>query len=115
MIGIICDFVGHPLTEKQIDRITLHCTFEKMRNNKMVNREELPVADLFDMSKTKFMRKGIIGDWRNNFTAEQSQRFDQIFEPELKQMQLPIVYDHDDAEKIMNKYGRIIRQQPINE
>lgn len=109
MIGIICDFVGHPLTENQIDRITSHCSFEKMRNNKMVNREELPVADLFDMSKSKFMRKGIIGDWRNHFTAEQSKRFDEIFQPELVKMGLPIVYDHDTAEEIMSKHGRIIR------
>ncbi|XP_075591880.1 sulfotransferase 1B1 [Dermatophagoides farinae] len=109
MIGIICDFVGHRLTDEQIDRITLHCSFEKMRNNKMVNREDLPVADLFDMSKTKFMRKGIIGDWRNHFTAEQSQRFDEIFEPELKRIGLPICYDHHNAEEIMEKYGRIIR------
>lgn len=108
MITTISKFVGKSLTSERIDEIAKHCTFEQMRNNTSVNREKLPVPDLFDMSKCKFMRKGIIGDWRNHFSKEQSEHFDQLYNDRLESIGLKLVYDQEEAEHVMANKGRII-------
>ena len=76
----------------------------------MCNREVLPVADLFDMSQSKFMRKGIIGDWRNHFSAEESAQFDRLYADRLREIGLDLAYDHEEAERmIAQNGGRIVR------
>lgn len=58
MVLKLCEFLEKELSEEAVDNIVDHCTFESMKSNKMVNREKLPISDIFDMSKSKFMRKG---------------------------------------------------------
>ena len=111
MIQLICDFIGHPLTQEKIDLIARQCSFESMKSNTMVNREVLPIGDLFDMSQSKFMRKGIIGDWRNHFSAEESDHFDSLYRDRLAKIGLPMAYDHEEAERMLAQNGgRIIPQ-----
>lgn len=110
MIQLICDFIGHPLSQEKIDLIARQCSFESMKTNTMVNREALPVADLFDMRQSKFMRKGIIGDWRNHFSEEESQQFDALYRERLQKIGLDMAYDHEEALKMVeSNEGRIIR------
>lgn len=110
MIQLICDFIGHPLSQEKIDLIARQCSFESMKTNTMVNREALPVADLFDMRQSKFMRKGIIGDWRNHFSEEESQQFDALYRERLQGIGLDMAYDHEEALKMVeSNEGRIIR------
>ncbi len=61
-------FLGKELSNEMVDTIAEHTSFEKMKNNPMVNMEPM-VKD--------FMRKGIIGDWTNYFNDEQSQLIDE--------------------------------------
>lgn len=112
MIRQIAEFVGHPLTAEAVDRITSHCTFEKMRSNSMVNREVLPLSDLFDMSKSKFMRKGIIGDWKNHFTEEENEEFDKLYKEKMKGSGLDLAFEPEDAQNRMIQYGHIILKSP---
>ncbi|KAL1419512.1 hypothetical protein MTO96_025256 [Rhipicephalus appendiculatus] len=79
-----------------------------MKNNNMVNREVLPISDLFDMTQSKFMRKGIIGDWKNYFTPEQSESFDQQYAERMADSGLDLVFEPQDALDRMRKFGRII-------
>ena len=58
MVMRLAEFLDRELSEQAVDAIVNHCTFDSMRSNKMVNREKLPISDIFDMSKSKFMRKG---------------------------------------------------------
>lgn len=106
----MADFVGRNLSEETIQIIAKHCSFDEMKNNTMVNRESLPVKDLFDMSETKFMRKGIIGDWKNHFNEQQSLLFDKTYNDRLKSLGLTLSYDTEDAKHRMQAYGRIIDQ-----
>ena len=105
MIRIISQFINHPLTDEQIDLIARQCTFEKMKNNAMVNREKLPVGDLFDMTETKFMRKGIIGDWKNYFTKQEDVLFEKAFNDKLDEIGLKIAYDHEQALELYSDNG----------
>ena len=92
MIRQIAEFIDHPLTDDKIDIIARHCAFDSMRDNPMVNREVLPV-DVFDMTKSKFMRKGIVGDWRNHFSDDESKLFDDLYENRLCAIGLELAYN----------------------
>lgn len=115
MIRIMAEFVGRSLSEEVVQRIAKHCSFDEMRTNNMVNRENLPIKDLFDMTETKFMRKGIIGDWKNHFTEEQSRLFDNIYNDKLRAIGLDLCYDAEEAKQRMQTFGRIIDQNFDNE
>ncbi|KAJ6218099.1 hypothetical protein RDWZM_009256 [Blomia tropicalis] len=108
MIEVICNFIGHRLTPEQINLIARQCSFDKMKTNKMVNREVLPVKDLFDMTQSKFMRKGIIGDWRNHFSPEENDQFDRHYGDRIRSIGLEMAYDHEEAEEMIKHDGRII-------
>ncbi|CAG2106237.1 unnamed protein product [Medioppia subpectinata] len=108
MIALIARFVGNNLTDEIIQKISNHCSFAEMKDNKMVNREKLPIKGLFDMTQSKFMRKGIIGDWRNHFSDAQSDLFDKVYSNRLRELGINLCYDSDDAVTRMQPYGRII-------
>ncbi|GMS87579.1 hypothetical protein PENTCL1PPCAC_9754, partial [Pristionchus entomophagus] len=54
-------FLDLPLTPEQRAKVVAHCSFGAMKDNKMVNREGVPMFE----GKGKFMRKGVVGDWKN--------------------------------------------------
>lgn len=109
MVKVVSEFVGRKLSPEQIEQIAKQCTFEEMRNNNMVNREVLPVPDLFDMSKSKFMRKGIIGDWKNQFTDKESEQMDRMYLERLKSIGLNLAFDYEQAQQMIGVNGRIIQ------
>lgn len=108
MVSRIGEFLGHSLKQEAIDTIANHCSFEQMKNNNMVNREVLPLNDLFDMTKSKFMRKGIIGDWKNYFTAEQNEVFHKLYDCRMRGSGLSLAFEPDEAFRRMGLYGRIL-------
>ena len=65
------------LTEKQIQDIVHHCTFKEMEKNDMVNYKYYENGFL-DQSISPFMRKGVVGDWKNYFNDEQSTYVDEL-------------------------------------
>jgi hypothetical protein len=38
---------------------------------------------MMDFSIARFLRKGVVGDWRNHFTAEQDVRFKAVWEQKM--------------------------------
>lgn len=112
MVLRLSEFLDRPLTPEAVDAIVHHCTFDSMKTNKMVNREVLPISDLFDMTKSKFMRKGIIGDWKNYFTEAQSEAFNRLCESRMSQSDLQLVFEPSDAENLFTHFGRIIYNHP---
>ncbi|XP_015262170.1 PREDICTED: sulfotransferase 1A3-like [Gekko japonicus] len=75
-------FLGCPLQPGQIEAIQEHSSFASMRANPMVNYTLVP-QEILDSSKSTFMRKGIVGDWRNHFSAEQSALFNKVYQREM--------------------------------
>jgi hypothetical protein len=80
-----------------------------MKKNNLVNREETPLSDLFQASQ--FMRKGVIGDWKNHFTKEQAQQFDQLCQSRLEEVDLEFC---DDVNNAINKYIMGVKKPMIN-
>lgn len=95
MVVRLADFLDRELSEQAVDTIVQHCTFDSMKSNKMVNREKLPISDIFDMSKSKFMRKGmftfsyfISTTFTNHFSCSIVSPPFGRFTPKLNQQQL---------------------------
>ncbi|KAG8178475.1 hypothetical protein JTE90_024635 [Oedothorax gibbosus] len=104
-VSRMASFLGRPLNEEAIAAISSHCTFEQMKSNNMVNREVLPISDLFDMTQSKFMRKGIIGDWKNYFTDEQNIDFSKLYNEKMRDSGLELIFDPEEIDSRNNNSG----------
>ena len=62
-------------TNTQISDIIQYTQFDKMKDNKMVNKVNW---NSFDQSVSKFIRKGTVGDWKNHFNESQSDFMDAL-------------------------------------
>ncbi|XVE90903.1 hypothetical protein DITRI_Ditri20bG0113700 [Diplodiscus trichospermus] len=72
----IASFLERPFTnEKEVDQVIWRCSFERLKNLE-VNKNR--VDPWVGMQNSAFFRTGIVGDWKNMFTAEMSDHLDQI-------------------------------------
>ncbi|XP_071165048.1 sulfotransferase 1C4-like [Mytilus edulis] len=86
----ICDFLGKQLDDKTIERISENCSFESMRNNPMTNH--LDVYSI-DSKISPLLRKGTVGDWKNNFTVQQNEDFDKFYQSRMDEFNIPFQYE----------------------
>jgi hypothetical protein len=63
-----------------IDKVVTLSSFQSMATGQNTNFDWVPQK----ADKPKHFRKGDIGDWRNHFTAEQSQQMDDLFLEKMK-------------------------------
>ena len=87
----IASFLGYNLTDEVIDKIVIDTSFNKMKDNKAVNKD---YGKEVLLGEGQFMRKGVIGDWRNVFTPEQSATMDTLVEEKFTGTGL--VFDYGD-------------------
>ena len=66
------------MTEELINRVAEQCTFKTMLRNESTFRVTGQAHG------TKFLRKGEVGDWKNYFTPEINERFENEFLKKLK-------------------------------
>ena len=72
----ISDFLEMDVSSEVVSQIASQTRFEAMKKNPAANMHWL---DKFRDDKTdSFIRKGVIGDWKNHFTKEQSARMDEM-------------------------------------
>lgn len=94
------EFIGlktSDFNESDIDRLCDYLKFDKMQRNKAVNLDEIIYAgkdrNENDKCQVKFIRKGQIGDWKNYFTNEMSERFDKWIAEHSKDTELCFEYE----------------------
>uniref|UniRef100_A0A8D0GRT2 Sulfotransferase n=1 Tax=Sphenodon punctatus TaxID=8508 RepID=A0A8D0GRT2_SPHPU len=75
-------FLGCPLLPDQVEAIEQHCSFSSMSQNAMANYTLVP-HEIMDHSKSPFMRKGTVGDWRDHFTPLQNILFNKVYQEEM--------------------------------
>eukprot|EP00096_Caligus_rogercresseyi_P003691 TRINITY_DN1710_c1_g1_i1.p1 TRINITY_DN1710_c1_g1~~TRINITY_DN1710_c1_g1_i1.p1 ORF type:complete len:346 (+),score=48.25 TRINITY_DN1710_c1_g1_i1:18-1055(+) len=69
-------FLEYPaISEEKLDILADHLSFKSFQNNTAVNMEP-DGGNNEDKGKGRFIRKGIIGDWKNFFSKDLSKRFD---------------------------------------
>jgi aryl sulfotransferase len=77
----LAEFLGIPIDESNWDAIVEHCTFEYMKANATAS---VPLGGAFwDGGATTFINKGTNGRWRDQLTAEDVSRHEQVAAKEL--------------------------------
>ncbi|XP_062996860.1 sulfotransferase 2B1-like [Elgaria multicarinata webbii] len=88
----ICHFLGKELNSQQIDSVVENASFQKMKDNPKSNLTTVP-DHFFDHKKGKFLRKGIVGDWKNHLTVAQSERFDRVYQEKMQGVNVTFPWD----------------------
>ncbi|XP_028653660.1 amine sulfotransferase-like [Erpetoichthys calabaricus] len=88
----ITRFWGKDLDDQQVNNVVYHSTFRNMKTNPKANYESIP-SSMLDQEKGSFMRKGVIGDWKNVLTVAQNERFDQLFKEKMSDCPLKFVWN----------------------
>ncbi|XP_030313412.1 sulfotransferase 2B1 isoform X2 [Calypte anna] len=81
-------FLGCPLGPETLRALGEHCSFASMRDNSMTNYTLIP-PEIMDHSQGRFMRKGVVGDWRDHFTPQQNALFNRRYQEEMGELELP--------------------------
>ena len=85
----VAKFLGKKVTDKEVEALVDHLSFEKMKNNPSVNYEN----GMIFTRESNFMRKGEVGDWKNYFTDEMNKRMDEATEKHFRPLGLEFQYE----------------------
>ena len=75
---MISSFLNKPLSDDFIARIAEQCTFSGMKKN------AASYSIKSHEGETSLLRKGVVGDWKNYFTPELNERFENEVLAKLK-------------------------------
>ena len=89
-VSQIASFMEVDLAPNSLDQIVHLTTFENMKKNPTANYEWSKAQQ--KENATPFLRKGIVGDWKNFLSAEQSAEVDRICAERLKDIGLEFEY-----------------------
>ena len=81
-VATIATFIDQDISKELVEEIAHKTTFENMRRDSLANYEQL--RRFKAPTRTDFMRKGDVGDWKNYFTSEQSARLDAAYDEKMK-------------------------------
>lgn len=87
----IIDFVGRPVPEGRVAEVVATTDFDAMKKSDLRNQINHP--DMREDTTTPFMRKGIVGDWKDWFTVAQSERMDDEIVAPLDAAGLELIYE----------------------
>lgn len=79
MVRKMSEFLEKKLSDKQVDMLCQHLSFENMKNNRAVNYEEvIELNKKYKLVQAEgtFMRSGTVGEWKAKLTSEWVERFD---------------------------------------
>ncbi|XP_044291188.1 sulfotransferase 2B1-like [Varanus komodoensis] len=77
---------------QQLDSVVENASFQKMKENKMLQPSQLPER-FFKPMKGIMFRKGICGDWKNHLTVAQSEHFDHVYREKMQGVGLTFPWD----------------------
>ncbi|XP_066462968.1 amine sulfotransferase-like isoform X1 [Eleutherodactylus coqui] len=88
----ICTFVNIKLNEKDIDTVVEKATFKNMKEDPLANYTFIS-SDFLDHTKGNFLRKGIVGDWKNMMTVAQNEMFDKVYKEKMGDLPIKVLWD----------------------
>ena len=72
----VAEFLEKPVTAGEAEDIAKHTDFKSMKQNPGCNFRHWEKSRMIKATEEgAFMRKGKVGDWRNHFKAEESDKF----------------------------------------
>ncbi|XP_063160988.1 sulfotransferase 1C4 [Candoia aspera] len=78
----ILQFLEKDVEKDVLEKIIHYTQFEIMKDNPMANYTFLP-PQIMDHSISPFMRKGVVGDWKDYFTVAQNEKFDSDYKKKM--------------------------------
>ncbi|CAC5417900.1 unnamed protein product [Mytilus coruscus] len=84
----IASFLGILVDDNFIKDIADKCSFDNLKKNKIDG-----TTSIHPEGRATLWRKGIIGDWENWFTVAQNEKFDQMYQREMKGCDVNFVYN----------------------
>ncbi|KAI5611996.1 sulfotransferase family 2, cytosolic sulfotransferase 3 [Silurus asotus] len=91
----ILHFLGKHMSKDVLKRVCEHCEFKSMKQNNMSNYSLVPQT-IMDNEKSPFLRKGIVGDWKNYFSPELELKFNASISEGLKGTDITFPWDEKD-------------------
>ncbi|KAJ8022126.1 Sulfotransferase family cytosolic 1B member 1 [Holothuria leucospilota] len=79
----VSKFLRKPLSERELADICDRSSFDAMKENPIANPDLTGIL-LRERDPIPFMRKGVIGDWKNYFTVAQNEHFDELYRQKIK-------------------------------
>ncbi len=80
-IKTIADFLGYNIDQDTLQKIAQATTIESMKVNTSLWKEQ------------QFLRKGVVGDWKNHFTPAQSEEMDKAYRKTVEGTGLEFEFD----------------------
>lgn len=90
-VAKIASFIGADLSSDTVTKIADLTSFEKMKKDNSANFSWDKAYD--KDGEPTFLRKGVVGDWKNFFTTEQSAEMDAICARRLKDTGLKLQFE----------------------
>lgn len=91
VLTTVAEFIDRPVSAETIEKVTELCEFDELRQH---GKDQVAIPKVFyDPKKSPFFRKGIVGDWKNHFTQEQNDDFDERVEKVLRAKGIHFVYE----------------------
>lgn len=91
-VARLAEFLDTPLDSETMGKIANRCVFKNMKNNKMSNYSLVP-SEFMDQNTSEFLRKGIVGDWKNHLTAAEGEYFDAVYRSKMQHVKYSFVWD----------------------
>ena len=77
----VAKFLGRDFSDDVINEIVDSCSFRKLKDKRMKDVEQ-------EKEGTGHYRKGVVGDWANHFTPEQSAYVDELYRAKMANIDL---------------------------
>ncbi|KAM5256138.1 LOW QUALITY PROTEIN: amine sulfotransferase-like [Ctenodactylus gundi] len=90
----ISRFLEKELSEADVDTVVTQAMFQNMKLNPQANYSDILKNEIGTRNNEgNCLRKGTIGDWKHHLTVEQNERFDRIFQRNMKDFPLKFIWD----------------------
>lgn len=80
----IAEFIEVPISQEEAQRVTQACSFSSMKADPKTNYDRYRDKIYKKDSTFSFMRKGVVGDWKNYFSDEQLAEFNKLYASRLE-------------------------------
>ena len=88
----ISSFLNHELLDEEIESVIEKSSFSSMKKNPTTNYEWM-FKERINPEGTPFVRNGVVGGWKEHFSAKQSAELDTVYYQKFKQVGLELDFE----------------------